>query len=438
MKSTNGWPMNLTAGRTEPCGDDQPSSWRQGSVSKTAPIQALSQAYLLVTSIPCYRDNAGVRWLEQTWHHDLMEHLKYLRHFTLCAPVLPKRAEPNLVPVGDTKDTPLQHIDLPPQTSFLQAVAGLPRTLVTLWSAIGKSEIVHSAVIGWPYPLGWIANPVAIARGKGLVIVVESSWRRGGESAEAQTWKIKGMNAATDFAARWSCKRAHVALFTHSTYRDTLHCTSRANSYVTPAVWINETDILDDLLAERSWEEKIAKPVRMLFAGRLISGKGVDVLLAALRLLDDRGVKAHIDIIGQGERRQPCAQAAGTFRNVLLSVLDPIPYGVPFFELVRGYHALLLPSLTDEQPRVIFDANSQAVPVIASDTAGIRPHVDHDRTGWLLPSGKPRSLAMMLERAMTNPNELRSMGMAALSGTRGHTHAAMHRTRFCILKRHFV
>jgi glycosyltransferase involved in cell wall biosynthesis len=313
----------------------------------------------------------------------------------------------------------------------------LPRTFATLWRAIGQSEIVHSAIIGWPYPLGWIANPIAIVRGKGLVVVVESSWRRGDESTKPQTWKIRILNAVTEFAGRWSCKHADVALFTHATYRNALHCGSRENSHVAPAVWINETDILDDAIAEAAWQKKIAQPVRMLFAGRLVPGKGVDVLLAALRLLDDRGVKAHVDIIGQGDRRQTCEQAARTFRNAQVSVLDPVPYGAPFFELVRGYHALLLPSLTDEQPRVIFDANSQAVAVVASDTPGIRPHVDHDRTGWLLSSGDPESLAMILKRAMANAAELHSMGMAALATTHGHTHAAMHRTRFNILKRHF-
>jgi glycosyltransferase involved in cell wall biosynthesis len=203
-------------------------------------------------------------------------------------------------------------------------------------------------------------------------------------------------------------------------------------------VWINETDILNDALADVSWQRKVAQPVRLLFTGRLVPGKGVDVLLAALRLLDDRGVKAHVDIIGHGERRQTCELAAKTFRNVQVLVLDPVAYGAPFFELVRSYHALLLPSLTDEQPRVIFDSNSQAVAVIASDTPGIRPNVDHDRTGWLLPSGDPELLATILERAMTNVVQLRSMGIAALGRTRGFTHAAMHRARLRILNRHFA
>ena len=430
--------MNRTPSRNEVCEDYALSLLTAGQSTEAEPIEGLAQSYLLVTFIPCYRDKTGARWLDQAWHHDLMEHLKYLRNFTLCAPVLPKGAEQNLVRVEDQKSVLLRYVDLPPQNSLLQAAAALPRTLVSLWCAIGKSEIVHSGVIGWPYPLGWIANPVAIVRGKGLVIVVESSWLRGDRSKKSQNWKIRALNAVTEFAARWSCARANVSLFTHSTYRNALRCGSRGNSYVTPAVWVNEADILDGAHAESSWQRKIAQPVRMLFAGRLVLGKGVDVLLAALRLLDDQGVNAYVDIIGQGDRRQTCERAARSFLNARVSVLDPVPYGALFFELVRAYHVLLLPSLTDEQPRVIFDANSQAVPVIASDTPGIRPHVDHDRTGWVVPSGHPGLLAIMLKRAIANAADLHRMGMAALARAHVHTHTAMHRTRCQILKRHFA
>lgn len=405
--------------------------------SEDAPVSVLKRSYLLVTNIPCYHDEAGSRWLDQAWHHDLMEHLTYIENFTLCAPLLPKSTEPNLVRVGTPEGAQLRFADLPALSSMFKALLLLPRTVAALWRAIGRVEIVHSGIVGWPYPFGWIANPIAKLRGKGLVIVVESSWRRGDEATEPQTWKIRMLNTAMDFMAHWSCKHADVALFTHSTYRDILHSGSGGSSYVTPAVWINEADILDDAIAEVSWQQKAASPVRMLFAGRLTANKGVDVLLAALRVLDDWGVKAQVDIIGQGDRRQICEQAMGTFRQTHLSVLDPVPYGPPFFELVRGYHALLLPSLTDEQPRVIFDVNSQAVPVLASDTPGIRPHVDHGRTGWLFSRGDAELLASAMEHAIASPQELRGMGMAALAATRGRTHVAMHRNRSQILRRHF-
>ena len=204
-----------------------------------------------------------------------------------------------------------------------------------------------------------------------------------------------------------------------------------------PAVWVNDGDILDAGTAHSLWEAKVAEPIRFLFAGRLMVNKGVDVLLAALRSIDARGVEIRVDIIGSGERRQTCVTASTDLKTVRLSVLDPVPYGKPFFDLVQRYHMMLVPSLSDEQPRIVFDANAQAVPIIASDTDGLRPHVAHGRTGWLVPPGDAVALATAIERAVSSVADLRAMGMAALCAMGGITHRAMHRKRSRILQAHF-
>jgi len=388
----------------------------------------------MVTFIPFLLDDNGVMWLEQGWRHDLIEHFQYLKDFTLCAPKGRKGAQPNIVPIEIPEGVRFRYVALPDQTSAFKAMIGLPRTAFVLWRAIGRTEIVHSSVIGWPYPLGWIANPFAVIRRKALVIVVESSWRS--EPFRSLSFMRTLWDNVKDFAARWSCNHADVALFTQAFYRDSLHSGATGGAYVTPAVWVNEADILDEAEARRDWDRKVTEPVRMLFAGRLVTGKGVGVLLQALRILDKRGIPTSVDIIGEGQLRQTCKDSAAELSSVQLSVLDPVPYGAQFFELVRGYHALLIPSLTDEQPRVVFDSNAQAVPVIASDTPGLRPHVEDGRTGWLIEPGKPELLAAAMETAIADPQKIRSMGMTSLTATRGYTHVAMHVTRSHILQKH--
>jgi glycosyltransferase involved in cell wall biosynthesis len=313
-------------------------------------------------------------------------------------------------------------------------VLHLPRTLAVLWRAIRRADIVHSSVIGWPFPLGWLANPIALLMGKILVIVVESSWLMEGPERADWRHRLLDMNPLRVRLARWSCNHADLALFTQAGYRDTLCTTNAANAVVTPAVWVNEADILDDITAAATWASKIQGPARFLFAGRLVALKGIDVLLAALRSLEAQGSQVSVDIIGQGEARDACTRAAASFHSVRLSVLDPVPYGKPFFELVRRYHAVLVPSLSDEQPRIIFDASAQAVPVIASDTAGLRPYIDDGVTGWLAPQGDVAALAAAITRADRTISELREAGLAALRASRGLTHKAMHRRRSHLLK----
>ncbi len=391
--------------------------------------------YLLVIPIPCYVDESGAVWVERLWHHDLVEHLTYLKDFVLCAPRLPHDPKADLVRFRVPDGARASFAFLPPQTSFVRAMLHLPRTAVVLWRAIGDADIVHSTVGGWPYPLGWITNPVALLRRKRLVIVVESPWRMG-----RRGWKhrLMDMDPLRDWMARWACNRAHLALFTHASYRDALCGRNGKRAYVTPAVWVNDADILGDTAAEAAWARKVHEPVRLLFAGRLVESKGIGVLLAALRSLDALGVEGCVDIVGQGPLRDACLQAASESRSVRLRVLEPVPYGQPFFQLVGRYHTVLVPSLSDEQPRIVFDANSQAVPVIASDTNGLRPHVDNGKTGWLVPAGDVSALVTAIARAVGAATQLRAMGLAALRMSRGFTHKAMHRRRSQLLRKHCV
>jgi glycosyltransferase involved in cell wall biosynthesis len=118
---------------------------------------------------------------------------------------------------------------------------------------------------------------------------------------------------------------------------------------------------------------------------------------------------------------------------VVLDYRDPVPYGRPFLDLLRGYDAVLLPSLSDEQPRLLFDAFSQAVPVIGSATGGLRDLVEPGQSGRLLPAGNASALADAMIEASANRAELRAMGVAALAKARGQTHRAMHRKRHEIL-----
>jgi len=387
----------------------------------------LDRPYAMIIHIPCYEDAEGALWLDRLWHHDLVEHLSYLPDFILCAPRRPRGAEPDLVRLDPPDGVRVRVVPLPRRATRLQALLGLPRTAAAVWRAVGLAGVVHTGIGGWPYPLGWLAVPAALLRRRKLVVGVESSWRHGFPGSE--TWLTRAYDRVADAVARFACRRADVSFYTQAAYRDTLHLGGRGPAYLNPAVWINEGDLLPAAAAEAAWAGKVGAPVRLAFAGRVTAHKGVDVLLAALRLLDARGVAVRVDVIGTGDRRAACEQLAAELRHVRVSVLDPVPYGAPFFELVRGYDAVVVPSLADEQPRIVFDAASQAVPVIASDTDGLRPHVDPGRTGWLVPPGDAAALSAALERAASSGAVLRQMGIAALAAARGVTHEEMHRHR---------
>ncbi len=388
--------------------------------------------YLLLTFVPYYVDRDGAVWLERLWHRDFVAHFRYLPRLILAAPVRAKAEGPSdLVKVDVPEGASLQLVPLPKADSTLEGLRTLPVAVKRLWDAIGEADVVHSGVAGWPIPPGWIANPIAMARGRTLVLVIESAnWRataRGEHRASARAREL-----VTEALARFFVRRADVNLFTHPGYQRTLARPDTRGCHITPAAWIDEADIATEEQARWAWAVKARSPVRLLFAARLLPEKGTELLLAALESLDRGGVRVGVDVIGEGPRRAAFVEASQRLSSVQVRLLDPIPYGRAFFELVRKHHAVLLPNLGDEQPRVLFDAYAQAVPAIAFDTDGLRPYVEDGVTGWLVPRGED-ALAGALERATSDVQRLAALGMRAREEARRYTHRAMHEERSRIL-----
>ncbi len=390
-------------------------------------LPPIETRYLLLSLAPHHIDERGDVWIDPLWHRDLIAHFRYLKRVVLAAPATRLgKGRAGLVRLSVPDNVSLTIAPLPMSRSTREAIVNLPALARALWRAVGDADVVHSGVAGWPIPLGWIANPIAMARRRTLVLVIESApWRTSGAAHERP--RDRARELFTEVLARFFVRHADVKMFTHPSYRQSLAPADASGCHITPAVWIDTNDIVTAEQASASWAEKRANGgVRLLFAARLVPEKGVDVLLEALRELEARGVSASIYVMGEGPRRDACAEAARRLRHVALHVLD----GPRFLERVRASHGVLVPNLGDEQPRIVFDAYSQAVPVIAFDTDGLRPHVRDGETGWLVPRNR---LANAIARASTAPGELESMGLAALREAPHFTHRAMHDARWRIL-----
>jgi glycosyltransferase involved in cell wall biosynthesis len=400
-----------------------------GSHEETRPM--LQHRYMLLTHIPSYVACDGSVWLERLWHRDLVAHLRYLKRLTLVSPGKEKRDQRDLLRVDIPVGVEFRFAPLPPQNSWVGALLRFPRTFIAIASEVFDADIVHAGVSGWPYPLGWVANPLALLLRRKLIIVIESASWRLNNSRKASLQNIVRA-ALTERLARWIVNRADLGIFTHQGYRDSLMTHARGAALITPAVWIDEADVVSSDSACRAWNLK-SERLRVLFAGRLAHDKGISVLADAARILESRGIHIDLDIIGEGALRTDCMLLSGTLRTARVKLLEPVPYGPQFFELVRSYHAVVVPSLSDEQPRIVSDAYSQAVPVIASDTDGLRSNVISGVTGVLVPRGDAVALANTLASYADAPAALRELGMHALAVAHRFTHLGMHDTRWQML-----
>lgn len=392
---------------------------------------AISSRYLLICPIPFFRDTDGSIWLDELWHHDLMEHLGYLENLTVIAPARKKADQTDLKRVVPPVDRSLLFKPLPDSSSHLKALFFFPQTVLALSRAVYSADIVHSGVIGWPYPNGMIVNPLSLLLRKKLIIVIESStWRI--SDPHRSTIRARIRARLTEAFARWSVRNAHLAVFTSTAYKESLGAGMKGKAHVSPATWINEADILDDAAAADAWAAKTGT-LKFIFAGRLTSQKGLLTLLDALEELDRRGVELCCDIIGQGELQELCDQRLTGLTHVQAKTLPLVPYGKRFFELIRRYDAVIVPSLSDEQPRIIFDTYSQAMPVVASSTSGHRDCV-HEETGALFPAGVAHALADLLEGLNGRRDALHARGIAARDVSRTYTHKAMHAKRADLIR----
>jgi glycosyltransferase involved in cell wall biosynthesis len=390
----------------------------------------ITAPYLICVCAPSFIDEKGRRWTDDLWAKDLALHLDYIDDLTIAGPAIRKEPGEKDVCLDDPPFDRIKFVNLPDIRTYGQAIRGLTRLVSVLWGAVRRTRIVHTGYGGWPISEGCLLIPMGRFQKKFTISNLESSfWRSGpGDSIPK---RIVGF--ILERLTRLSVRLANLRLFTSRAYLHQFLPEDAPRAFVLAATWVNEEWILPEDQAESAWDARTG-PTRLMYAGRLITEKGVKVLLQAIEEAAAMDCEAEITFIGDGPLRDSCLRAAQTDHGkVSVRVLDPLPYGEPFLSLLKSQDALLVPSISDEQPRLPFDAFSQAVPVIGSSTGGIREIVEPDVTGRLVTPGDPRALAEALVWAGHSRPQLRTMGMTAREKVLGQTHRAMHKKRHQIL-----
>jgi colanic acid/amylovoran biosynthesis glycosyltransferase len=144
-------------------------------------------------------------------------------------------------------------------------------------------------------------------------------------------------------------------------------------------------------------------PVRIVTVARLSPEKGHVVLLEALRLLTDRGLRAEVEMIGSGEFRDHVAAHAdrlGIGEQVhLVGELEP----PEVIEHLRSADIFCLPSFAEGLPVSIMEAMAIGVPVVSTYISGIPELAVHQRTALTVPAGSATALAEALAELIDDP-----------------------------------
>jgi glycosyltransferase involved in cell wall biosynthesis len=184
---------------------------------------------------------------------------------------------------------------------------------------------------------------------------------------------------------------------------------ARAACVLSDSAWMEST-----LAAAGIRTERLALPVQppdaatperaphplFVYGGRLEPEKGVDGLVRAFARLRRSHPDAELRICGDGGELARLQQLAADL-SCPVAFLPATP-GDGWWRAAFGAWAVVVPSVWEEPFGLVpIESITRGLPVIASDSGGMRESVRHGRTGLLYPRGDHDALAERLEAVAT-------------------------------------
>jgi glycosyltransferase involved in cell wall biosynthesis len=148
----------------------------------------------------------------------------------------------------------------------------------------------------------------------------------------------------------------------------------------------------------------------LLFVGRLVSDKGVDLLLDTMALLADRGQRPRLTVVGEGPERGPLiaqAERLGLTAQVSFAGLQT---GEQLVRTMNAHRVLVVPSRYEEPFGIVaLEGIACGCLVVGSAGGGLKEAIGP--CGMTFANGDREGLAQALERALQSAAD----GQAPLS-----------------------
>jgi glycosyltransferase involved in cell wall biosynthesis len=163
---------------------------------------------------------------------------------------------------------------------------------------------------------------------------------------------------------------------------------------------------LADDRVDAKWSRQ--RPLKLLYLGGMISGKGYLILLEAfLALPPEKRDRLELEFAGgfeSDEERKQFEARIAAIKNVRYhGIVD----GTEKRQLFEQAHIFCLPSMFFEgQPLSILEAYASGCVVLASNRPGILDIFDPAKNGFLVEAGSPESIRTAIELALTQQERL--------------------------------
>ncbi len=147
----------------------------------------------------------------------------------------------------------------------------------------------------------------------------------------------------------------------------------------------------------------------VLFVGRLVWEKGLDVVAATLHHLENRGVAHRAVIVGSGPELEKF-RAMSPPDIMTLGHLE----GDDLSAAYASSDVFFFPSHTETFGNVTLEAMASGLPTVCADAQGSVSLVRNHQTGYLCPPEDAEAFSIALEKLITDGALRRGMGDAAL------------------------
>jgi glycosyltransferase involved in cell wall biosynthesis len=159
---------------------------------------------------------------------------------------------------------------------------------------------------------------------------------------------------------------------------------------------------------------------RFILLGRRTPQKGIDTALQAVKILDDKGLAAGLELNFYGWDYSEWNYRQMARELKVEQYVSFLPFEENVLEVYQGAYCLLLPSVGEGLSNVLLEAMALEMPVIASKVSGTEEVVDHKKNGLLIPPGSPEALADAMELVLTKPALALAWGRQARKRVQEH------------------
>ena len=322
-------------------------------------------------------------------------------------------------------------VELPPASGITFAGFAPVRGRRDLWKwpsirrvlrrEVESAKLVHSSNFFPPYMGLSYAHDLAAKLGKRTLFVIAEDftdmlsweWVRTAPSA-FQRWRRARTLRAIDSRVRQSASIAGL------TFLHTPAAVERYRLDARHAVAIRQpghetSDIIrTERLEQRLESLRTGRPLHLVCAARHSGLKGLDMLIDACSLLQQRGIAVEADLYGQGpDTEQLRARIARSGLEGKIRLPGSIAPGPALYEALSAGDLFLMPHRTTDFGRAFFDAMAAALPVLAFRTPASSDTVYDGIDGFLSPLDDVQGLAERIGYLATDRETLARVSHAA-------------------------